>query len=211
MSILGISNSTGQTLLMIFGAAWFLVIAWFLFIKAPQQRLTKMAPWAARRGLRFTPPSKAMGAHTIGFEISVIDGAVHGVPFELRSAYHANSRRAGIHGYTEIRCPSMVPAPVAFQMGFQNGPSVQAPDAVWTGDPMFDAHVRTRSDNANAARAWLQPPVRAALLAAVRNASLTIAYQSGELLIRMDEPIWREPMLDPALAVVAAAGHARLA
>jgi hypothetical protein len=75
---------------------------------------------------------------------------------------------------------------------------------------MFDAQVRTRSDNAGAVRAWLQPALKAALVQAVRDGTITVIYQGGEISLRMSKPIWEEPILDRILPVIPAAAQSRL-
>lgn len=185
----------------------------YIFVRAPRQRITEPVGWAQRRGIRYTPPVDFLGSARQGTEVCTFDGAVHGVGFEMRSSRLVNTRHAGINGKTEIQLRAAAPAPVAFALMLDQGPSVQAPDAVWTGDMPFTGLVRAHSDRVEAAAAWLagSPPLRAAIVAAVRaGVPIEVRYQHGELRVVLPFPLAQESSLDAALGLVAPLGHARL-
>ncbi len=208
------SNDVAQAVFFtVVGAAAALGL-WWIFIEAPKARLKQMTAWAQKRSLRFIPPV-FLGSSRQGVEVSTLEGSVGGVPFQLRSHALVNTRRAGVNGFTDVSLRPMVPSPVVFTLSFRTGPSVHAPDAVWTGDAGFTGLVRTHSDDVAAARAWLTAPALkqaiAAPITSLDSPSMTIAVSPTEVRIRLEAPIWNEPFLDRVLAVVAAAAHARLA
>lgn len=195
------------------GAVVALGLYW-LFVIAPRARIREPAAWSQKRGLRFMPPVDFLGSSRQGTEVCTFAGAANQVGFEMRSARLVNTRHAGVNGSTEIVLRAAVPAPVAFSVELTAGPSVQAPDAVWTGDMPFTGLVRAHSDNVPAACAWLagSPALKAAIVQALADgAPIRVSYAHGELRVALSTPIWQEPQLDRVLALVAAVGHARLA
>ena len=185
----------------------------YLFVREPRKRITEPVGWANRRGIRFTPPVDFLGSARQGWELSTFAGVVNGVGFEMRSQNLVNTRRAGFVGKTEIQLRAAAPAPVAFGLELSEGPSVQAPNAVWTGDMPFTGLVRATSDNVEAARAWLasSPALRAAIVNAVRAGTpIVVVYSQGEVRVVLTYPIAQESSLDVALGLVAPMGHARL-
>ncbi len=203
-----ISNEILQYLFFTAVGSVALLALWYIFIKAPQARSRALEPWARKRGLTFVPPV-SLGSHTTGLETSVLQGNVQGVPLTLRSSRLVNSRRAGISGTTEIHVRAFAPTPWSFQVLCDRG---RAPGCVPTGDMAFDAHVGTRTDNPQAAVAWLNPQVRMAIHGAIAEfAPISCAYANGQMTLRFEKPISDEPGLDQALALAVAAAHARLA
>lgn len=204
-------NDIGQLMLAIMGGSVFLLLCWAIFIKGPQQWKMMMAPWAAKHGLTFVPPG-SMGFHTVGHEVSVVHGAVQGVPMQMKSSRLANSQRAGVHGHTEVQCRALAPAQVGFQLSLERGGSGPPPaDLVNTGDPRFDLNLRPRSDNPQAARVFLDPAVKNALAEAMRDFfAIHISYAGGEITMRFDKPVWEAAQFDRVIALVHAAGYARL-
>jgi hypothetical protein len=157
----------------------------------------------------------SLGFHTTGLEVTVLQGAWHGVPLTLRSSDFVNARsgyQARRRSSTEIMCRAVVPVGANFSVSCEPGVSGPQPGAVFTGDRVFDAFVRTRSDNPAAAHAWLaMPELRAALQAAVTDAgSVELRYAGGDIAIRIGREIYTEEQLDRALALTAASAHARL-
>lgn len=207
-------NDIGQYMLMVLGGGIGLLVLWALFIKAPQARMMKLQPFAQQRGLSFSPPI-SLGFHTTGFEVTVLQGAWHGVPFVLRSSQFVNARRGSIarrRSNTEIACRALAPVAATFGIICERGLSGPQPGAVFTGDPTFDPFVKTRSDNPTAAHAWLaMPELRTALRAAVTDAgTVELRYAGGEIAIRVSADIYTEAQLDGVLALTAASAHARL-
>jgi hypothetical protein len=207
-------NDIGQYTLMILGGSMMALLFWGLFIKAPQSRKVMLQPWAERRGLSFTPPM-SLGFHTTGLEVTVLQGAWHGVALTLRSSDFVNARsvnQARMRSCTEIMCRALLPVGANFSVTCERGVSGPQPGAVFTGDRIFDAFVRTRSDNPAAAHAWLaMPELRAALQAAVADVmTVELRYAGGDIAIRLAREISTEAQLDRALALTAASAHARL-
>lgn len=204
-------NDIGQLMLAIVGGGMFLALCWAIFIQGPKQWQMMMAPWAAKHGLQFIPPA-SKGFHTIGHEVSVAQGAVNGVQMRLMSSRLANSQRAGVQGFAEVQCRALAPAQVGFQLSLERGGSGPPPaDLVNTGDPRFDFNLRPRSDNPHAARVWLDPAVKNALAEAMRDFfAIHISYAGGEITIRFDKPVWEAAQFDRVIALVHAAGYARL-
>lgn len=185
----------------------------YIFIRAPRQRITEPVGWAQKRGIRYTPPVDFLGSARQGTELSTFSGVVNGVGFEMRSSRLVNTRHAGFVGKTEILLRAGAPAPVSFAIELGEGPSVQAPDTVWTGDMPFTGLVSAKSNNVEAARAWLAgtPPLRAAIVNAVRaGTSIVVTYEHGEVRAMLSAPIAQESTLDVALGLVTPMGHARL-
>lgn len=196
-----------QYLLSIVGGALALAALWYIFIKAPQARLRELEPWAKKRGLAFQPPI-SLGSHTRGFETSTLQGMVQGVALTLRSSRLVNSRRAGMPGTSEIVLRALAPTQVSFSVTFEAG---RKPGAIPTGDPMFDVNVSVRSDLPRAAIAWLNPQLKGAIFALIRESSpIVCSYAGGETAFRLQNPIVDEPQLDRVLALAVAAGYARL-
>lgn len=202
-----ISNDVKQYIFFTVVGTIALLGLWYIFIKAPQARTRLLEPWAKKRGLAFQPPI-SLGSHTTGHETSGLHGVVQGVALTLRSSRLVNSRRAGVHGTTEIFLRALAPAPVSFSVSMEPR---RAPGSIPTGDPTFDASVSVRSDQPHAALAWLNPQLRAAVYALIVSGTpIACVYQSGEVALRLGEPISEEAGLDRALAVALAAAHAPL-
>jgi hypothetical protein len=204
-------QAINQYLLIGLGISVGAVLFWYLFVKAPQQGRLMLKPWAEKRGLSFTPPAP-VGWDTKGYEVTVLQGVVHGTQLLLRSSDLVNSRRAGFRGSTEVTCRSIAPVAASFSLILEPGPSRPAPDAVLAGDRVYDANVWTRSDNPAAARAWLaMPELRAALPGVVSDSSpVMMRYAGGEIAIQLPKPIWNEQQLERVLTLAAASAHARL-
>ncbi|HZO15671.1 MAG TPA: hypothetical protein VFB62_20500 [Polyangiaceae bacterium] len=207
-------NDIGQYMLMVVGGGMGVMLLWALFIKAPQARKMRLQFFAQQRGLSFTPPV-SLGFHTTGLEVTVLQGAWHGVPFVLRSSEFVNARRGSVarrRSNTEIACRALAPVAATFSVMCERGLSGPQAGAVFTGDTAFDPFVKTRSDNPAAAHAWLtMPELRAALRATVGDAgAVELRYAGGEITIRVSQDIYTEAQLDRALALTAASAHARL-
>lgn len=185
-------------------------VLWYIFVKAPKERVMMLAPWAQKRGLQFTPPV-SLGSHTKGAEISVLQGTVQGVGLTVRSSRLVNSHRAGLPGATEISVRAHAPRPITFNIECVRMPAPPEKDAFQTGDRMFDARVRTRSDNVQAAQAWLRTHVQGALpLVVQETGSVVVTYAGGNTSVRLPKPITSEAELDRAIGLALAAAHAQV-
>ncbi|AKV03716.1 hypothetical protein AKJ09_10379 [Labilithrix luteola] len=204
------SNDVLQVLF--FGAVGTVAVfaLWYIFVQAPKARTMMLAPWAQKRGLHFTPPV-SLGAHTTGSEVSVLQGTVQGVGLTVRSSRLVNSRRAGLPGATEISVRAHAPRPLTFNIECVRTPAPPEADSFQTGDRMFDARVRTRSDNVQAAQAWLRTHLQGALPLVVQDTgSVIITYAGGNTSVRIPKPIASEAELDRIIGLALAAAHAQV-
>jgi hypothetical protein len=138
-----------------------------------------------------------------------MEGIAQGVPVRVveSSERIGGTTRTG----TRVFGRSMFPSAHQFALQVEKfGNRAAHYHVVQTGDPTFDRCVVVKSDAPDAARALLQPPVRAAILE-LPMSSIALSYDRGELCVSYAGMVTSARELEVPLRLVIAAAGARLA
>ncbi len=139
----------------------------------------------------------------------ILEGNVQGTPVRLVFT-HEQSGRMHRRG-TRAHARAYAPAQRAFNVQIERGYGFQPHfHAVPTGDPAFDRIVQMKCDVPDAARALVDPNVRAAL-AALPVGEYALSYDRGEICLSFGRDPSSLQDLEIPLHVVLASARARVA
>lgn len=157
--------------------------------------------YAARRGLRFTPPKASL----LSSQSATLDGTFEGIAFEVDTAPTSQGR--GAEHFTRVRARAV--DPIACTVAVREATALSGlgkllgAQAVATGDPEFDAKFVVKTDREDDARSLLDDETRRALTRFPRG--VRFEYLQGDVEVRWQGREHRHIVLDAACRIVAAA------
>lgn len=157
--------------------------------------------YAARRGLRFTPPKSSL----LSSKSATLDGTFEGIAFEVDTAPSSQGR--GAEHLTRVRARAV--DPIACTVVVREATALSGlgkllgVQSVVTGDPVFDAKYVVKTDRDDDARSLLDDETRRALAKFPRGVRLQ--YAQGDVEVCWMGREHRHIVLDAACRIVAAA------